>query len=289
MFQEQRFAAALAVSLAAHAAAGLSLPDQWWAAEVQIGPPSAPNLAATLIAEERSDSAQRSAKAKPAQSSEPATLPTLPAPAASAATGRLPPTPSEAQTAPAQPASSDAGSVLQRPSANTRPAGPGHAREPGALSQSAPQEQPGSKLLRSQPNTQTGSRRDTTPPDQPLAPVPVGDNAPPPSASASVPSRQAAGTEADPYWRDLAAWLERHKRYPRVARDRRQQGIVHINFVMDRDGHVLSHKLLSSSGHPALDQEAAQLLSRAAPLPAAPPSIPGQQLEISIPIHFRLP
>jgi protein TonB len=96
------------------------------------------------------------------------------------------------------------------------------------------------------------------------------------------------GKSKDRYYAELAAWLERHKRYPSHARKMRQEGIVRVRFVIDRSGKVISHRIEASSGHSALDQAASELLRRASPMPAIPASMGRSRLEIVVPIAYRL-
>ncbi|SDW82288.1 energy transducer TonB [Thiocapsa roseopersicina] len=96
------------------------------------------------------------------------------------------------------------------------------------------------------------------------------------------------GKSKDRYYTELAAWLERHKRYPSQARKMRQEGIVRVRFVIDRSGKVISHRIETSSGHTALDHAASELLRRASPMPAIPASMGRSRLEIVVPIAYRL-
>jgi periplasmic protein TonB len=96
------------------------------------------------------------------------------------------------------------------------------------------------------------------------------------------------GKSRDRYYAELAAWLERHKRYPQRARQLRQEGVARVRFVIDRSGKVISHRIEKSSGHSALDEAASELLRRASPMPAIPPSIGQSRLEIVVPIAYRL-
>lgn len=108
-----------------------------------------------------------------------------------------------------------------------------------------------------------------------------------PPAAAPLPTPTASN--AVPNWQGtLRAHLERHKRYPSSAQFRRQQGAPTIRFVMDRQGKVLSAQLERSCGHSSLDEEALALLERAQPLPPPPPEIPGDRIELRVPIQFFL-
>lgn len=90
------------------------------------------------------------------------------------------------------------------------------------------------------------------------------------------------------YYGTLAAWLNRHKRYPSHARRRRQEGTVKVVFTIDRKGHLVSHRILESSGFPLLDKEVQSMLKRAAPMPSMPAELNQAQLTITVPINFTL-
>lgn len=96
------------------------------------------------------------------------------------------------------------------------------------------------------------------------------------------------GKTKERYYADLAAWLERHKRYPQRARQLRQEGVVRVRFVIDRGGRLVSHRIEKGSGHAALDEAASDLLRRASPMPAIPASLGQSRLEIVVPIAYRL-
>lgn len=83
----------------------------------------------------------------------------------------------------------------------------------------------------------------------------------------------------------LLAALNRHKRYPRAARVRHQEGVAYVYFRMDGQGKVLSASLRTSSGFELLDDAAVELLHKASPLPAPPPEM---DHELVVPISYRL-
>jgi protein TonB len=114
-------------------------------------------------------------------------------------------------------------------------------------------------------------------------------------AIAAVPAAPSQGTPkasdstAIPTWRSqIAAALERNKRYPSQARARRQQGVAQLAFTLDRKGHVIASRIVRGSGHAALDQETLQLLRRSQPFPPPPPELPGERIELTVPVRFNL-
>ena len=86
----------------------------------------------------------------------------------------------------------------------------------------------------------------------------------------------------------MLAHLERHKRYPRQARLRHQEGTATVRFTIDRDGNVARVALVASSGQAALDEETLALLERASPLPPPPPEAGAPPLTLAVPVQFNL-
>lgn len=86
----------------------------------------------------------------------------------------------------------------------------------------------------------------------------------------------------------IRAWLEQHKRYPKRALRRRQQGVAMLYFEIDRNGHVIMHEIRHSSGYAILDRAVHAMLRRALPLPEAPPEISTGALKFTVPIAFNI-
>ncbi|WP_299392678.1 energy transducer TonB [Pelagibius sp.] len=105
------------------------------------------------------------------------------------------------------------------------------------------------------------------------------------ATAASAGGQPAANTD---YMAELLAWLERHKKYPRRARLRGQEGTAFIYFVMDRDGRVLDFSIKQTSGHRVLDREAKDMIERAQPLPRFPDHMAGARLALVVPVDFSL-
>ena len=107
------------------------------------------------------------------------------------------------------------------------------------------------------------------------------DSEPEQSATGASESRQA-------YLAELQAYLQRHRRYPRGAQLRRQEGTAVLYFVIDRQGNVLDYRIERSSGYRLLDREVAAMLERAKPLPPAPPDLQRSRFELLLPIRFAM-
>ncbi|MFT4089478.1 MAG: energy transducer TonB [Asticcacaulis sp.] len=82
--------------------------------------------------------------------------------------------------------------------------------------------------------------------------------------------------------------LEMFRDYPRTAKRRREEGVVTVTFVINRQGRVLNVKVGKTSGYAALDQAALDMVRTASPLPAPPSDIGGEQIEMTVPAEFFL-
>jgi protein TonB len=130
------------------------------------------------------------------------------------------------------------------------------------------------------------------PPKPPQPKVAAPQAAPQQAATAAAP---APGASPQPPSASLPTWkglllrhLERHKRYPREAQRRREEGVTYVRFTMSRDGRVLAVRTERAAGIASLDQEGIDLLRRAQPLPPLPSDQPGESLELIVPIQFFL-
>ncbi|MEL6220562.1 MAG: TonB family protein, partial [Pseudomonadota bacterium] len=84
------------------------------------------------------------------------------------------------------------------------------------------------------------------------------------------------------------ASLSRHKRYPRRAQSRRQEGTGRLFFVVEQNGRVSAMRLQKSSGHRLLDDEILAILGRVGTFPPIPGEIGVARLELVVPINFSL-
>ena len=100
----------------------------------------------------------------------------------------------------------------------------------------------------------------------------------------------STGNEIALYYAQLAQWLERHKKYPTIARRRNQQGNVTIQFVMNKQGKLLRYELIKPSKHDSLNRATIKMLERASPMPAPPKELIGDKTELkyTIPVNFKL-
>ncbi len=127
--------------------------------------------------------------------------------------------------------------------------------------------------------------------------LPAPETTAPPEMPAVEPAEVAAAqvqgpptvdrSNAIPTWRSsVAALLERNKRYPADARNDR--GIAQIAFSIDRKGRVMSSRIVTTSGSPALDREALEMIKRAQPFPPPPAALPGTEVSLTVPVRFNM-
>jgi len=90
------------------------------------------------------------------------------------------------------------------------------------------------------------------------------------------------------YFQTVREWLDRHKDYPILAQREGKEGSVVLAFTLNRQGTVLEHTIVRSSGHTVLDNAVEHLIRRVQPLPAIPPEMNAELLQVIVPIEFRL-
>ncbi|MGE4065017.1 MAG: energy transducer TonB [Rhodospirillaceae bacterium] len=90
------------------------------------------------------------------------------------------------------------------------------------------------------------------------------------------------------FQRSLQRHLIRHMRYPPAARARKEEGIVYVRVAMDRHGYVRSARIQDASDFPQLNEEGIAVVTRAQPLPVPPDAVPGDPVDLIIPVTFSL-
>jgi periplasmic protein TonB len=106
-----------------------------------------------------------------------------------------------------------------------------------------------------------------------------------PAAPLPAPPQTAPAAEMIQWQNALATHLARFKRYPNAARSRGEQGTA---TAIDRDGRLLSSRIMQSSGSSLLDEETLAMLARAQPMPKPPITAPDSALSLAIPVRFDI-
>jgi len=120
-------------------------------------------------------------------------------------------------------------------------------------------------------------------------PEPPKPEPPQEEKQATAPAASKAVPKSVTQWQsELAAHIERFKRYPAEARTRGDQGLVRVTFTIDRDGWVRASRIVQGSGSPELDHEALAMLARAQPVPRPPNRVPLSELSFTVPVRFNI-
>lgn len=82
--------------------------------------------------------------------------------------------------------------------------------------------------------------------------------------------------------------INRLKKYPPAAKSQKLEGVVTVNFTINRSGAVTSARIVSGSGHSLLDQEVTALMKRVSPFPPMPDEMAKNSLNLTVPIQFSL-
>jgi protein TonB len=111
-----------------------------------------------------------------------------------------------------------------------------------------------------------------------------------PDAPRSVAPVQGIGASAQrvriTWQKQLAAHLDRHKRYP-SDRNNKNTEIV-VRFVLDRTGRILSSGVVRGSGDASFDEAALAMLRRSNPVPPPPPLVADEGLSFTLPVVFKM-
>ncbi len=88
------------------------------------------------------------------------------------------------------------------------------------------------------------------------------------------------------YYRNILKLANGKVKYPRSALKRKLQGVTRVSIVLARDGRVMSSIISETSEHLALDKAAENAAMVAAPYPAIPEIMEGDEFEFDIPFRF---
>lgn len=110
------------------------------------------------------------------------------------------------------------------------------------------------------------------------------DTAPPPPAAEEAPDP----AQLERYGRSLSSLLARQQNYPRIAALRGWEGEVQLRVTIARKGNIVATQIVRSSGFEVLDQNAVQLVTAAGPLPRPPEHLQNREIQVIVPVHYKL-
>jgi protein TonB len=103
----------------------------------------------------------------------------------------------------------------------------------------------------------------------------------------TAPRPNAPRVSVTRWQNQLMAHIERFKRYPDKAHG--ALGSAQVSFTIDREGHLLSSRIIQSSRSTPLDDEALGVLTRALPLPPPPDQTADADLTVIFQMNFKPP
>ncbi len=141
-------------------------------------------------------------------------------------------------------------------------------------------EDPKIMTVQATPSVQSIDSEAAAPPNTEKTPEGVRSVAP------AIGIGESARRERTTWQKELAAHLDKHKRYP--ADRSRQTAEIMVGFVLDRTGHVLSATIARSSGDASFDNAALAMMKRADPVPPPPARVADDGLSFTLPVIFRV-
>jgi periplasmic protein TonB len=85
--------------------------------------------------------------------------------------------------------------------------------------------------------------------------------------------------------RQISAYFELHKRYPKV--DKTKAAKVKVNLVLNRLGHVVSLAIAESSGDALFDEAALDMIRRSDPVPRPPAALTDDTFGRTLDVEFK--
>jgi periplasmic protein TonB len=133
------------------------------------------------------------------------------------------------------------------------------------------------------PPVEKGEEKEESPPVQQsevmLPPNPEVLPEPPREETPPAPPQLARARASTATWQSqVMNLLEHNKRYPPEARARGEHGAAKFAFRVDGDGHLMSSRIVASSGSATLDAETLALVHRVQPFPPPPPELIGSDM-----------
>jgi TonB family protein len=87
------------------------------------------------------------------------------------------------------------------------------------------------------------------------------------------------------WMKQISAYFELHKRYPKVSKGRETS--VKVALVLNRLGHVVELGIARSSGDPAFDEAAISMIRRSDPVPRPPAGLTEDTFSYSLDVNFK--
>lgn len=97
------------------------------------------------------------------------------------------------------------------------------------------------------------------------------------------------GSALDGYRNSVRMHIDRAKRYPKIAQQRRIEGVAVVSFRLSSDGKVIDGPdLVKGSGYGLIDRAALRAVTRGAPYPKYPGPADADGHAFEVPVRFHL-
>ncbi|MFZ1208021.1 MAG: energy transducer TonB [Pseudolabrys sp.] len=133
------------------------------------------------------------------------------------------------------------------------------------------------------PDAEVKLPEEAKPPDKPKE-----EATPPVPETTSPPRPRPSAAQVASWHRRIAQQVKQHKGYPPSARARHETGTAQLAFTLDRNGKLITSRIVRTSGSATLDQETIDTVRRAQPFPPPPPNMPGETFDFTVPIRFNI-
>jgi protein TonB len=101
-------------------------------------------------------------------------------------------------------------------------------------------------------------------------------------------SEKAVQTDIQKYINGVVRRIDRKKRYPRMAKEKGEQGTVRVKMTLGREGQLLHYRVVQKPPFERLSQATLASIQAATPFPPLPKTYPRSKITIEVPVRFRL-
>lgn len=112
-----------------------------------------------------------------------------------------------------------------------------------------------------------------------------GDNK---SSSLSLTSIEEADSEMLVIYDYIKRKIQENKKYPYQAKKDKIEGVVEIQFLIDKNGFLKDANIINSSGYKILDEEALATIKRAQPYPAIPDRFNTDNTQLQLKMIYKI-
>lgn len=96
------------------------------------------------------------------------------------------------------------------------------------------------------------------------------------------------GSFREDYFSMVWKMIERKKRYPSVAKQLHQEGVVHLSFTIGKDGQIRNIGLAKKSPYQRLNNAALRILREIGSFPPIPKALKRDSLSIIVPLRYKI-